>query len=132
MDWRQQLRMRPWWMQLAFLFCLFMALAYLPYDFFFKPLASDVEVWFGFRLVGVWAKVTEPLHWFIYGAGAWGLWKMKRWMWPWAAIYCGQVTIGMGVWSLQGINLRTNASVTLLFLALTVALWRARSRFTSD
>jgi len=39
----------------------------------------------------VWLRVdglvnaTKPLHWLIYGAGAFGFWKMRPWMWPWAA-----------------------------------------------
>ncbi len=41
-------------------------------------------VWLGFMLTGWAAKATEPLHWLIYGAGAYGFWKMSRWMWPWA------------------------------------------------
>ena len=28
-------------------------------------------------LTGWWAKATEPVHWLIYGAGAYGFWKMK-------------------------------------------------------
>ena len=82
-DWRRALAPRPWWMNLLFGFCLYMTFVYLPFDLLFKPVAGDEEVWFGFLLHGWAAKLTEPVHWAIYGAGAWGFWKMRRWMWPW-------------------------------------------------
>ena len=94
-DLRTALSRRPWLMQLLLGFCLFMALVYMPFDLFLKPVAEDQEVWFGFMLTGWAAKATEPLHWAIYAAGAVGFWKMRSWMWPWAAVYALQVAIGM-------------------------------------
>ena len=64
-------------MNVLLAFCLYMTFVYLPFDLFFKPVADDEEVWFGFLLHGWAAKLTEPLHWAIYGAGAWGFWKMR-------------------------------------------------------
>ena len=90
---------RRWWMNLTFLFCLYMTFIYLPFDLFLKPVADDEEVWLGFTLHGWWAKATEPLHWLIYAAGAYGFWKMKHWMWPWAAAYVGQVALAMLLWN---------------------------------
>ena len=58
------------------------------------------EIWFGIVLTGWPAKLTEPLHWLIYGAGAYGFWKMRSWMWPWAAAYSFQVVIAMVVFNL--------------------------------
>ena len=98
-DLRTALSRRPWWMQLLLGFCLFMTLVYMPFDLFLKPVAEDQEVWFGFMLTGWAAKATEPLHWAIYAAGAVGFWKMRSWMWPWAAVYALQVAIGMAVWN---------------------------------
>ena len=95
-----ELRRRPWWMNVLWGFCLYMTFIYLPYDLFFKPVAEDEEVWFGFVLHGWAAKLTAPLHWLIYAAGAYGFWKMARWMWPWAALYLAQVAIAMLVWNL--------------------------------
>jgi len=122
---------RPWWMNLIFGFCVYMTFIYLPYDLFWKPVAEDQEVWFGFLLEGWAAKATEPLHWAIYGAGAYGFWKMKSWMWPWAAVYSLQVAIGMMVWSL--VDDRGSLLVGLLsfavFMIPTVALYRARATF---
>ncbi len=127
-DWRS----RPWWMNLIFYFCAYMTIIYMPFDLFYKPVAEDEEIWFGFTLTGWWAKATEPLHWLIYGLGAYGFWKMKSWMWPWAAVYAAQVVIAMVVFNI--INGRGGGYIAalvagLLFLVPTIALWRARPLF---
>ena len=90
---------RPWWMNLMFYFCVYMTIIYMPFDFFYKPVELDEEVWFGITLHGWYAKLTEPLHWIIYGLGAYGFWKMKSWMWPWASVYLLQVVIAMFFWN---------------------------------
>ena len=59
--WRERLGQRPWWMNLLMGFCAFMAILYLPWDFFAKPVARDAEAWFGFLLHGWAAKLTEPV-----------------------------------------------------------------------
>src|SRR5437867_11479638 len=81
-----------------------MACAYLPFDIFLKPISEDREVWFGVALSGWWAKATEPGHWIIYALGARGFWGMRRWMWPWAAVYTAQVAFGMLVWKLSDVR----------------------------
>lgn len=128
-EWRR----RPWWMNAIWLFCLYMTFIYMPFDLFFKPVAEDEEVWFGFTLHGWAAKLTEPLHWAIYAAGAYGFWRMRSWMWPWAAIYAAQVVIAMVVWNL--IDPRGNAWMAVVSggaLAIPmVALWRAREQFSA-
>jgi len=130
-EWRR----RPWWMNLIWFFCLYMTFIYMPFDIFTKPMERWEEVWFGFTLHGWAAKATEPVHWLIYGAGAYGFWKMKSWMWPWAAVYSAQVVIAMVVFSLlrgaeaedRGI---TGALISGgLFMLPTIALWRAKSKF---
>ncbi len=128
-DWRR----RPWWMNLTWYFCLYMTFIYMPYDLFIKPVAEDQEVWFGFMLVGWAAKATEPLHWAIYAAGAYGFWKMSRWMWPWAAVYLAQVVIAMGMFPvLNDMGSPWMGLVAaVLFAVPMVALWRARQRFQS-
>ncbi|MEM7218511.1 MAG: hypothetical protein AAF515_09115 [Pseudomonadota bacterium] len=129
----EEWRRRPWWMNLLFGFCAYMTIVYMPFDIFFKPVAEDEEVWFGFMLYGWWAKATAPLHWLIYGAGAYGFWKMKRWMWPWAAVYSAQVVIAMLVWNVvnePGGGLVVGLVSGAIFMIPTVALWRARDRFT--
>jgi hypothetical protein len=126
---------RPWWMSLIFFFCVYMTFVYMPFDLFFKPVAVDEEVWFGFTLRGWWAKATEPLHWLIYAAGAYGFWRMKSWMWPWAALYAAQVAIAMFVFSLideRGGGLISGLVAGALFAVPMVALWRARELFQRD
>src|SRR3954469_14889580 len=98
---RTTLARRPWWMNLLFGFCLYMTFVYLPFDVFAKPVAHDEEVWFGVVLRGWAAKATEPLHWAIYAAGAYGFFRMRGWMWPWAALYVAQIAIGMFVWNVH-------------------------------
>jgi hypothetical protein len=124
---------RPWWMNLLFGFCLYMTFVYLPFDLFWKPVAADEEVWFGITLHGWPAKLTAPLHWLVYAAGAYGFWRMRPWMWPWAAVYAAQVSVGMLVWNLhdpRGAGWLAGLVAASVFLAPTVALWRARDRFT--
>lgn len=124
---------RPWWMNLMMAFCLYMTVIYLPFDLFLKPIADDREVWFGIALAGWWAKATEPLHWAIYALGAWGFWGMRRWMWPWAALYTAQIAVGMLVWNVldpRGRGLVGGVVVAAFFMIPVVALWRARPLFT--
>lgn len=119
-------------MNLMGLFCLYMACVYLPFDMFFKPLAEDREVWFGVALAGWWAKATEPIHWIIYALGAWGFWGMRRWMWPWAAVYSVQIAVGMLVWNLtdaRGRGALAGAITAVVFMIPTIALWRAKPLF---
>ena len=124
---------RPWWMNAMMLFCAYMAVLYFPYDFFWKPADQDVEVWLGFVLRDWAAKVTEPVHLAIYAAGAWGFFRMRRWMWPWAAVYAAQVGISMGVWTwLHGPGPWAGLGVGAVFSVPAVALWRARPLFATE
>ncbi len=130
---RREWDARPWWMNLLFAFCLYMTFVYVPFvDLLFKPVAEDEEVWFGITLHGWAAKATAPLHWLIYAAGAYGFWKMRRWMWPWAALYAAQVSIAMLVWNLldpRGAGWLAGLVAAGLFAVPAVALWRARPAF---
>lgn len=132
---KQALNQRPWWLNIIWLFCLYMTFIYMPFDMFTKPYAQWEEVWFGVQLTGWPAKLTEPLHWFIYGAGSYGIWKMKQWMWPWGALYATQVVIAMFVFSfLQG---GAESSIFGPFIAAAIfsvpaiALWRAKALFSA-
>ncbi len=109
-----------------------MAVVYLPFDIFLKPIAEDREVWFGVALSGWWAKATEPVHWLIYALGARGFWGMRWWMWPWAAVYTAQIGLGMLVWNLVDVRGRgwlAGAIAAAVFILPTVALWRAKPLF---
>ncbi|MEE2790308.1 MAG: hypothetical protein VX453_01595 [Acidobacteriota bacterium] len=110
-------------------FCLFMTFVYMPFDMFVKPVAQDQEVWFGLLLEGWAAKLTEPLHWAIYGAGAYGFWTMKTWMWPWGAVYSLQVAISMLLWSVTRGSLIAGLVPFAVFMIPTVALYRNRELF---
>lgn len=126
---------RPGWMNALMVFCAYMAIVYVPWDFFMKPAALDEEVWFGIRLHGAAAKLTEPLHWAIYAAGAYGFLRMREWMWPWASLYAGQIAIAMLVWPLLyvgGVGGFLAAIASFVpFAFLTWALWNARDRFSA-
>ena len=91
---------RPAWINALMVFCAYMAFVYVPWDFLWKPVARDEEVWLGIMFTGWAAKLTEPLHWAIYAAGFYGFYRMRAWMWPWAAVYAGSVAVGMLVWPL--------------------------------
>lgn len=124
----ENLRMRPHWMNALMLFCAYMTFIYLPWDIFLKPLAEDQEVWFGLLFTGWAAKIGALVHWFVYGAGLWGFWKMKTSMRLWATLYTLQIAIRMFVWSFldnRGAGLLSGALVAIPFLLLAVALWRS-------
>ena len=132
----QEFGKRPWWLNGVWMFCLYMTFIYIPFDFFTKPMADWEEVWFGFKIVGWSAKVSEIAHWLIYGAGAYGLWKLKPWLWPWITIYCGQVAVAMlvfvllegsvlGMGGLRG--LLVGGAIFAAFAYLAWLLWKAKA-----
>ena len=128
-DWSQ----RPWWMNLIFYFSIYMTVIYMPFDIFYKPVELDEEVWFGITLHGWYAKLTEPLHWIIYGLGAYGFWKMKSWMWPWASVYLLQVVIAMFFWNQldpRGGGLVPGLISAAIFCVPLVAMVMAREKFS--
>ena len=125
---------RPWWMNLMFYFCVYMTIIYMPFDFFYKPVELDEEVWFGITLHGWYAKLTEPLHWIIYGLGAYGFWKMKSWMWPWASVYLLQVVIAMFFWNQldpRGGGLVPGLISAAIFCSPLIAMVMAREKFSN-
>lgn len=135
---KQTWQQRPWWLNLIWLFCLYMTFIYMPFDMFTKPFERWEEIWFGFTLTGWAAKLTEPLHWLIYGAGSYGIWKMKPWMWPWGAVYCAQVVIAMVVFNLiegaDGSESRGGGVIGAIisgtvFMLPTIAMYRAKALF---
>ncbi len=127
---------RPTWMNVLMVFCGYMAFIYVPWDFLIKPTAGDEEVWFGLRFYGVWAKLSEPLHWAIYAAGWYGFRNMKGWMWPWAAVYAAQVALSALIWNfvyVGGFGGVVLGLVSLVpFAVLTYALWQADALFGAE
>ncbi len=131
---QRQLRGRPGWLNALFLFCCWMAFFYVPWDLFVKPVARDEEVWFGVIFTGWSAKLGGLLHWAVYAAGAYGLRRMRTWMWPWAAVYVAQVALSMWVWNGLyredgGVGWLLGLIPAALFLGLAHALWRAGPLF---
>jgi len=125
---------RPMWLNVLMVFCGYMACVYVPWDFFVKPVAVDEEVWLGVMFHGWAAKLAELPHWAVYAAGAYGFRRMRPWMWPWAAVYAGQMAIGMLVWNvLYGVEgfggVAIGAGAFVVFGALTIALWRTQALF---
>jgi hypothetical protein len=116
-------------MNVLMIICAYAAFVHVPSDFFCTPVARDAEVWFGVTLRGWAAKLTEPLHWLIYLCGAYGFWRMRPWMWPWASLYTWQVAFAVFIWELHaGHWLRAiiGGAVTAAFGG---ALWRAQAAF---
>jgi hypothetical protein len=56
-------------------------------------------VWFGFELHGVAARLTAPVHWLIFLAGAWGFWFERPWILPSAAAYTFYIAFCHLVWN---------------------------------
>ena len=130
--WERIIAGRPWWMTAMMLFSAFMAAIYVPWDLLWKPVAEDEEVWLGIVLHGWAAKATEPIHLAIYAAGAWGFWRMRPWMHPWAAVYVAQIGVAMFVWPLldgRGPGRWSGVLAALPFAALAVLLWRRAPLF---
>ena len=130
---RDQMGRRPIWMNALLLFCAYMALIYLPWDIFVKPIEVDEEVWFGLLFTGRAAKLLAFPHWAVYAAGMIGFWGMRSWMWPWASVYVAQVAFGMAVWPILerggAFGWVIGAVAGAVFVIPAVALWRARDRF---
>jgi len=63
--------------------------------------------------------------------GARGFWKMRRWMWPWAALYTAQIAVGTLIWNYQDPrgSGAPGALLAAAFLIPTIALWRSRPLF---
>jgi len=136
-DWlRERFAGRPVWMNALMLFCAWMAFVYCPWDLLVKPASVDEEVWFGVVFHGAWAKVLAVPHWAVYGALAYGFWRMRPWMFPLAALYFGQVAFGMLVWPILYVGGAGGWLAGIVsgaaFSVLTVALWRARPLFEAD
>ena len=86
------------WMRGLALFCAGTVAFLVPRDLFF-PETRDVEVWLGFELRGRAALCTAPLHWLIFGVGAWAFWTARPWILPAAAGYVLYVALSHLVWS---------------------------------
>jgi len=128
---QQELQRRPWWMNILFVWCAILAIG-VPFELLSRPVAEDIEVWFGFELTGWLAKGGGLLHVLLFTAGTWGFWKIRAWMWPWASVYVAQVAISHLVWSElspDGRGWRTGLIQAVGISIIGVLLWRARPLF---
>lgn len=97
----------------------------------FVPHVRDTEVWLGFELHGPAAWLTAPLHWAVFALGAWGFWRCRPWVWPWASVYALVIAVSHLVWNLtspMGGGLSAGLLQLALFSVPAVALWWARPR----
>jgi hypothetical protein len=111
--------------------CLLGLVVNLVRDLFF-PETRDVEVWLGFEVTGRAARLTAPAHWAIFAAGAWGFWRCRAWMWPWAAVYLFYVALSHLVWSEASPNGRgwpVGLAQAAAISGVGVLLLRARGAF---
>ncbi len=131
--WRQQLRRRPWWMNALMFLCFYYVAIYIPWDFFFKPGHRDHEVFLGLMFRGGGAKLVEIIHFVIYAAGAYGFWRMSSWMWPWSAVYLGQMAFSSFIWGAfhrgGAIGWIAGIVAAVPCALLAYALWQERDRF---
>ena len=65
---QQELQRRPWWMNILFVWCAILAIG-VPFELLSRPVAEDIEVWFGFELTGWLAKGGGLLHVLLFTAG---------------------------------------------------------------
>lgn len=63
------------------------------------PEVRDVEVWLGFEVHGLAARLTAPLHWALFAFSAFAFWRAKPWIWPAAAGYVLYVAVSHLIWS---------------------------------
>ena len=132
MDWKTEWAKRPWWLNLVLLFCLYMTFIYSPFDVLTKPLAADEDVWLGYMFLGWQAKVGGVVHWVVYAALAFGLWKMTPWCWWLGSLYATQVALAMFLWPIlqKGSDSWPGAVIAgLLFALPAAAFWRSRHLF---
>jgi hypothetical protein len=127
---RRELARRPWWMNALALFCTWMALVQVPKDLLTTPAGAEQEVWFGVLFHGTAAKLLALLHELVYAAGAYGFWRMRAWMWPWAALYAFQLALSAAIWPLLYRSTARGLVLGAVFACVAVALWRSRERFS--
>lgn len=131
LDLKAEWARRPWWLNGILLFCLYMTVVYSPFDVIFKPMDRDEDVWLGYLFTGWAAKVGGVVHWIVYAALAWGLWRMTPWAWWLGSLYATQVALAMFLWPvLNGVGGWTYGVVAGgVFAIPAIAFWRSRPLF---
>jgi len=90
---------RPWWATALAAFCA-ATVVFLAVRDLTIPAVRDTDVCLGFEVHGWVARLTAPLHWALYALGAWGYWRCRPWVWPWASVYAFHVAVSHLVWNL--------------------------------
>lgn len=126
-------RERPWWMSATLIFCAWMAIFYVPWDLFVKPVARDEEVWLGIEVHGVAAKLAALPHWFVYAAAVYGFRRRRPWMGFWAPVYVAQIAVSILVWKALETGgsrgLLLGAAWSLPMFGFALLFWRRRDYF---
>ena len=129
----QRFSQRPGWMNALMVFAAFQVFVYSPWDLLAKPLATDEDVWLGVVLTGWPAKFGGLAHLVVYAVGLFGFWRMRPWMWPWAAFYVWQMAFAMLVWPVAYVGGARGWVMGIAsgaaFAVLGAALWKARTLF---
>lgn len=114
-------------MTAAALFCVATVAFLVARDLFVSD-ARDVEVWFGFELRGRAALLTAPLHWAIFGVGAYGFWLQRPWIVRAAAGYSFYIALSHLVWSEVSPNGHGWVAGLAMALVLSIpGVWLLRS-----
>lgn len=118
---------RPWWMTAIALYCAAVLIVTLVSDLLL-PAARGVEVWLGFEVKGIWARLTAPIHWAMFGVAAWAAWTDRRWIVPWAVAYVFYAALSHLIWSEaspDGRGWPIGLAQALGMSLVGVLLWRA-------
>lgn len=93
------------------------------------PDVRDTEVWLGIEVHGAVARLTAPLHWALYGFGAWAFWTRQPWIWPTATGYAVYVSLSHLIWNLtspRGGGLFDGLWQLAFFLLAALLIWHLR------
>lgn len=122
-------RTRSWLATAAAVFCALSVVFLMWRDLSIREV-GDVEVWLGIELRGAAARLTAPLHWAIFAAGAWAFWTERPWVWSAAAAYAFYTGLSHLLWSElspRGQGWRVGLAQAAAFsLPGVLLLWRAR------
>jgi hypothetical protein len=113
--------------------CLVALVINVTRDLFFVEMRA-VEVWLGFEVRGPLALLSAPLHWAIFGAGAWAFWTQRPWAVGAAAAYLFYAALSHLIWSEASPNGRGWPIGLLQAAAIStvaLALLRFRGRSTA-
>jgi hypothetical protein len=69
--------------------------------FFFRPIESYEQVWFGYQLYAEAARWASIPHVVIYWVGAWGLWRLRPWARIGAMVYLAYLLASFLIWGVR-------------------------------